>query len=101
MHVRSCWVRATVPAQIGLFCRSPGGGGVSRPAAIRCHTIGDLGEAALRSGDPLGIGVCMQEMEARSGNPHHWRCMPGTGRVAGVSGFPALGWLPRAGSFTA
>lgn len=31
--------------------------------AIRCHTIGDLAEAALRSGDPHSIGVYMQEME--------------------------------------
>jgi len=30
---------------------------------IRCHTIGDLAEAALRSGDPCGIAVYMQEME--------------------------------------
>lgn len=32
--------------------------------AIGCHTIGDLAEAALRSGDPRGIDVYMQEMEA-------------------------------------
>ncbi|HEY6275681.1 MAG TPA: LuxR family transcriptional regulator [Streptosporangiaceae bacterium] len=31
--------------------------------AIRCYTIGDLAEAAVRSGDPQGIGVVMQEME--------------------------------------
>jgi DNA-binding CsgD family transcriptional regulator/tetratricopeptide (TPR) repeat protein len=31
--------------------------------AVRCYTIGDLAEAAVRSGDPQGIGVVMQEME--------------------------------------
>jgi DNA-binding NarL/FixJ family response regulator len=31
--------------------------------AIRCYTIGDLAEAALRSGDLQAIGVFMQEME--------------------------------------
>ena len=33
-------------------------------AAVRCSTIGDLAEAALRSGDPDGIGEFVQEMEA-------------------------------------
>ena len=32
--------------------------------AIRCFTIGDLAEAALRVGDPRSIGDYMQEMEA-------------------------------------
>jgi DNA-binding CsgD family transcriptional regulator/tetratricopeptide (TPR) repeat protein len=31
--------------------------------AIRCYTIGDLAEAALRSGDRPGAGVFMQEIE--------------------------------------
>ena len=34
--------------------------------AVRCYMIGDLAEAALRSGDPHGIGVVMDEMEAAS-----------------------------------
>ena len=33
-------------------------------AAVRCYTIGDLAEAALRTGDPDGIGEFVQEMEA-------------------------------------
>jgi DNA-binding NarL/FixJ family response regulator len=33
-------------------------------AAVRCYMIGDLAEAALRSGDPAGIDVYLQEMEA-------------------------------------
>ena len=32
-------------------------------AAIRCHTIGDLAEAAVRSGEPHSIDAYMQEME--------------------------------------
>jgi DNA-binding CsgD family transcriptional regulator/tetratricopeptide (TPR) repeat protein len=32
--------------------------------AIRCYTVGDLAEAALRSGHRAGVGVFMQEMEA-------------------------------------
>jgi DNA-binding CsgD family transcriptional regulator/tetratricopeptide (TPR) repeat protein len=31
--------------------------------AVRCYTIGDLAEAALRSGNPQGIGVFVHEME--------------------------------------
>jgi DNA-binding CsgD family transcriptional regulator/tetratricopeptide (TPR) repeat protein len=31
--------------------------------AVRCHTVGDLAEAALRSGSPPGIGDFLQEME--------------------------------------
>jgi DNA-binding CsgD family transcriptional regulator len=31
--------------------------------AIRCYTVGDLAEAALRSGEPARIGALMEEME--------------------------------------
>jgi DNA-binding CsgD family transcriptional regulator len=33
-------------------------------AAVRCYTVGDLAEAARRSGDPAGVGSFVTEMEA-------------------------------------
>jgi hypothetical protein len=39
--------------------------GTTPPSAA--HTIGDLAEAARRSGDPQGIGVFLHEMETAAG----------------------------------
>jgi hypothetical protein len=69
-------------------CR--GNGGIHDPNdpayhyAIRCYTIGDLAETAVRSGNPVGMGLYMQQMETAARAPLR------TAREA----FDALGIVP-------
>jgi len=77
-------------------------------AAVRCYTIGDLAEAARRSGDTSGIGAFMDQLEtaaAQTSSPspqaglRYARALLATGPQAGTLFQAALGSDPGAGPF--